>query len=60
MSKAYFLSERDPRFRKQLALKAEGMCPNGCAPLPDRDEFGNAICPKCGTIVLNIIQGARG
>lgn len=48
-----FLLERDPEFRKQLALEAEGMCPKECGPLPDREE-GSAICPKCNTISVEI------
>ena len=39
------------RIRRSMANEAEGMCPNGCAPLtwPDPEEPRyKAVCPKCG------------
>ena len=38
--------------RRNIANEAEGLCPNGCAPLvwPDRDDV--AECPNCGCILV--------
>lgn len=59
-----FLSSGDPekdaeeaaRIRRQLCNEAEGLCPNGCAPMtwPERDDV--AECPACGFVGVGMTR----
>lgn len=57
MSGAMFPSTGDPerdaeiaaQWRRSDALLSEGLCPNGCGPLTQLDEY-TRTCPACGYI----------
>ena len=45
-------AERAREIRRHNHLEAEGMCPNGCAPVVWDDQHASR-CPKCGFVHMN-------
>ena len=53
-------TEQDAReaasIRKHMANEAEGLCPNGCAPIID-DSPSERHCPVCGFVGTRVTFG---